>query len=640
MRKLIYVILFTIIIMTVKIRINASSRLDLCVVYEKLTYDKGDVVSLSFDLPKFSNLFEVIIRIEYDQNSLIPIASNDQYYKLNNHSIFDNFVVNKKINDNTIYAELMKSDVTDGYYSSYRNNLCTLEFHALKYINNIEEYFTSSNVQIFLFDINHQLITYDLKLIKQLDAGFNEASYDVCVNGEKINLSDIFYVNNRLKDEYMILEEKTINYEKIGTQILQIGVFDIVTGKYQSYSTIINVLDYEAPIILSKEFYDIKDTELDSFDFLSLIEVNDNYDENVNIMINYYNKEYIKTTNFLETLKNDLILIIGFVAVDSSLNKSEEIFVKINLIDTTCPVVNASDIKILDKNIDEFEITDYISINDELDSNPKLVITFYNYNLNLIDDLKEYLTVNQECYADISGIDKAFNTSEKVRIKLSLVDTTPPLIISSEVNHIIDTKLDNYEFEKLIVVSDNDLRKCNISYDFIVDDLVIGDVGEFRSSLVQKKQCFIKYYVYDYSLNYSSVLVEVVIKDTTNPVINVNLKDGEIYKKIDVINYEITDNISNDLEVKVLLDGSLYEGGKVSDGKHELYISAIDDAGNKCEYRCSFIVSDKSFVGNLFDGNIKLKSSLLVGFVVICSFVIGIIKYRNNYCLKKKYQES
>ena len=128
MKKVIYVMIFVLIICLYKIDVSANSKIDLCVVYEKESYEKGDVVKVSFDLPKFSNLFEVIIRVNYNEFVVKPIIYNNEYFKLNNHSICEEFVVNKKINENTLYAELMKNDASDGYYSSYKNNLCILEF--------------------------------------------------------------------------------------------------------------------------------------------------------------------------------------------------------------------------------------------------------------------------------------------------------------------------------------------------------------------------------------------------------------------------------------------------------------------------------------------------------------------------------
>ena len=391
MRKFIYIFLFIVIILISKIKLSANSKIDLCVVYEKTSYEKGDIACLSFDLPKFSNLFEVIIRVEYDKKIFNPIIINNEYYKLNNHSIFDEFVVNKKINDNTIYAELMKNDVSDGYYSSYQNNLCMIDFNVLSYVDNIEEYFNSNNIQIFLFDVNHQLIDYEIKLVKMLDAGFYNNSYEINVFNDKLLVDNIFYVNNRKENEFIILEEKKVDLNKLGSQILQIGVFDIITGKYLSYSTIVNVIDNLAPYIITNDSYEILDTTLNELEFTDFIEVSDNYDKNVNIMVNYYNKEYKKIdSDYLSVLKKDFVIYVGFVAVDGSMNKSEEKIVEFNLIDSTCPIINVSDINIIDNDLFNFNIIDYINIYDELDSNPDVIITFYNSDLEVVDNYKEY----------------------------------------------------------------------------------------------------------------------------------------------------------------------------------------------------------------------------------------------------------
>ena len=62
-----------------------------------------------------------------------------------------------------------------------------------------------------MFDINHSIIEYDLKIIEQIDAGFLFDSYDVDVYSDEIDLKDVFYVKNRDTHEYEILEEKSVN---------------------------------------------------------------------------------------------------------------------------------------------------------------------------------------------------------------------------------------------------------------------------------------------------------------------------------------------------------------------------------------------------------------------------------------------
>lgn len=640
MKKLFLIVVFIIIVLGCINKIYASDSIDLCVVYEKDKYEKNDVLCLSFDLPKFSNLFEVIIRLEYDKNVLEPIVVNNEYYELNNHSIFDKFVVNKKINDHTIYAELMKNDIDDGYYSSYKNNMCIIRFNVLSHIDNVENCFSGDNIQVFLFDVDHKLIDYNLLFIKQIDAGFYKDSYDVNVFGTDINLEEIFYVNNRNKNEYLLLEEKKIDLNKIGSQIMQIGVFDLITGKYISYSTIINIIDNDPPIVSSDRKYNILDKELIDINFIDYISVSDNYDKNVNIFVNYYNKEKEKINdNIIDVFKQDFVIYVGYVAVDSSQNESKEVVVEFNLIDTTSPTIDISDINIIDNEIEDFEVMHYIDIIDELDLNPNVILTYYDSNMNIIEDYKNYLTINNCCYIEVYGIDKFNNISEKYTIKLSLIDTTSPIITYSDEVFIDDVSLDDTNYLDLINVNDNDERKCNISYDLFIDDILV-DVENFKEQLLSGKKGYIKYYVYDYSLNYSAARIIINIKDTCSPEISVNVDDGEIYKELNEIKYEVKDNLSGVFEVVVLLDGQEYLGEIVSEGTHNLYITAKDNAGNCSEINFSFVVSNKSFIGNLIDGNIKIKSSIIVCVVILSTLIIGIIKFKYSYHLKKKFKES
>lgn len=640
MKKLLYVIVFVLLMITMNFNASASSKIDLCVVYESNSYEKGDVVTISIELPKFSNLFEVIIRMEYDSNYLSPVIINNEYFKLNNHSIFDAFVVNKKINDNTLYAELMKSSVEDGYYSSYKNNLCSLEFNVLSHIDNIEDYFNSSNIQVFLFDVNHSLIEYEIKLVKQIDAGFKNSNYDIEVFSENIDLSDIFYVNNRNANEYLILEEKIIDYALIGSQILQIGVFDYLTGKYLSFSTIINIIDNKAPVISGESIYEIKDTELQNINFLDYIKVSDNYDQNVSILVNYYNKEMkIINDNYKDVLKKNLVMYVGYVCIDSSNNKSEEFIVQFKLKDTTAPCVSANDVLIIDNELEKYDIINSIKISDELDEKPSLILSFYNNNEEIVDDYKKYLSINECCYMEVYGVDKFNNISDKIRVKICLIDKTKPIIECEEEEYIKDIELNNFNFCSLINVVDNDRRECNVSYDCYIGDKIVN-VEDFKSNLLLGRDCFIKYYVYDYSLNFATTTVKVILKDTLSPVISVNIENDGVYKHLDKIEYEVVDNLSSNVIVNVYLDNELYNGEKVLEGRHELTIEAIDEAGNKIEENYYFVVSDMSFLGNLLNGNIKLKCSVIIVIVIISSLIIGVLKFRFGSRLKKNYKES
>ena len=117
------------------------------------------------------------------------------------------------------------------------------------------------------------------------------------------------------------------------------------------------------------------------------------------------------------------------------------------------------------------------------------------------------------------------------------------------------------------------------------------------------------------------------------------INDG-IYKSLDEITCEIVDNISSNLNITILLDGEVYNGGKLEEGSHILFVEAMDESGNKINKEYSFVVSNKSFVGNLIDGNIKLHSSIIIVVVIILSIVIVLLKYRFNCRLKTMNKES
>lgn len=636
MKKIIYIVVFLILIILFNFSVKASSIIDLCLVYEKDSYEKGDLMSISLELPKFSNLFEVIIRLEYEEESVNPIALNNEYFKLNNHSIFNDFTVNKKINNNVLYAELMKNDVEDGYYSSYKNNLCTLEFNVLSHIDDTFSFINDINISVFLFDVNHSMIEYNLKVIKQIDAGFNRDSFDVEVYSSEIELKDIFYVKNRNINEYEILEEKKVNYSVVGSYIMQIGIFDYLTGKYLSFSTIINVIDSISPIIKADKEYNIIDIDLVNIDFLDFIEVSDNYDKNLNIKLNYYDKNMNKlNSEALEYLKKEFIIYVGYIAVDSSFNESKEVIVKFKLADLTAPNIIVNDIYIKDSELEVFDVLDNITITDELDKSPSVILSFYNNKEEVIDDYKKYLTINECCYMEVCGKDKFDNISSKYRVKLILVDTTAPIIDYQEMGYIEDIRLDKFNYLELINVSDNDLRKCNISYDFYVNDEVVNEI-KAKEELLKQNSVMVKYYVYDYSLNYSSCMIEVKLKDTIPPVISVSITEGMIYKELKKIEVEAVDNLCKNVEINVYLDNQIYNGEEVLEGDHELYVEAIDESGNKIIDKYTFSVSKN----NLLIDNVKIKNGIFVVFIVISSIIIGLLKFRINSRLKTKYKES
>ena len=204
---------------------------------------------------------------------------------------------------------------------------------------------------------------------------------------------------------------------------------------------------------------------------------------------------------------------------------------------------------------------------------------------------------------EVCGKDKFDNISSKYRVKLILVDTTAPIIDYQKMYYIEDIRLDKFNYLELINVSDNDLRKCNISYDFYVNDEVVNEI-KAKEELLKQNSVMVKYYVYDYSLNYSSCMIEIKLKDTIPPVISVSITEGMIYKELKKIEVEVVDNLCKNVEINVYLDNQIYNGEEVLEGDHELYVEAIDESGNKIIDKYNFSVSKN----NLLIDNVKIKN--------------------------------
>lgn len=639
MKKIMVGILFIfVIIICCKNKTYANELINLCVVYDEQNYEKGDIIDISFDLPKFSNLFEVIIRLEYDESVLEPVLYLDEYFYLDNHSIFEGFVINKKFNNNILYAEMIKSDIDDGYYSSYKNNLCKVKFKALTHIDDIDDFFSYDNISLYLFDINHNIIDYNVVNVKRINAYFTKDLYEVAI-GESIPLiKDIFTVSNRLEHEFVILEENKIDVTTIGQKVLQVGIFDLITGEYTVYSTIINIVDKTPPIITYESEYCIKDIDLDIKSFYENINILDNYDQAPKFDIKYKSKtEIISEDEAIKLFKKERYIECLYQAYDSSNNYSEEIIVKYYLIDTTSPIVHIDDITINDVEFDQFDLNNYLSVEDNLDSNPKYYYVIYNKDKEIVEELKSNLTVDNMCFIGVVGIDDSQNKSEEKIVKIMMRDTISPNIIYNKEEGIPDVKIDSFDFNSLIIVEDNSDVLCKIEKAYFFEEEVSYD--EFILGIKEMNQGIVKYYVYDNSLNQSYCEIKVFLKDTTPPEIIVNVKDNDVFKKLDEIVYEVKDNISSDIVVNILLDDKIYDKSMLIDGNHCLFIEAIDEAGNVSQIKYNFVISKDSYIEEVLNHNLKLKSGVIIGFVLLSCLLIVFAKIKITMRYKNVIKE-
>lgn len=631
------IVFFTFCVIISNRPIRAMEEIDAYIVYDKKQVEKGDSVEIAIDLPKFAGLVEAIVRYDYNKELLTPKQIEGNYFYLDSHSIFNSFVMNKLYNEKTLYVEMIKDDISTGYYSSYKNNLCKITFIANKKIDNITTLFDYQNLQIYLFDTSHNLIEYRINKQEKIKGSWINDNLKIDVFTTLPSLEEVFTVENRQKEEYVTFVDKTIDTSIVSTQILQIGVFDVITGDYISYSIVVNVVDSISPTIIGLNEYTVYDTDLDNIDFSSSIEISDNYDHNITPIIYYYdeNDKRISLKEAIEKFKKDYVLIVGYVAIDSSQNKTEEFFQKYLLIDTTKPVVTGIEQIIVDDvDLLKVDFTTYFQVFDNLDTNPALILSFFSEEYEPINDIKDYLNINNFVNIEVRGIDKFNNESEPFLTMVKLKDTTPPTIEVDDKVYINDVLVNVENLKKLIKVTDNDSRTCSIDCKYYIEQEESEE--EFIKQIKSGKNGKIIYVVKDYTGNMNTKEVQIFCVDTTPPIVELNIQNNEIYESLDMITWKVKDNFLGEVKVEAYLDQERYYSKNVSNGKHQFVLIATDENGNITKVECNFIVSDANFIGNVIRGNIQIKKMVYVYVILGISIVLVIVKI---VLMRKKQKE-
>lgn len=631
------IVFFTFCVIISNRPIRAMEEIDAYIVYDKKQVEKGDSVEIAIDLPKFAGLVEAIVRYDYNKELLTPKQIEGNYFYLDSHSIFNSFVMNKLYNEKTLYVEMIKDDISTGYYSSYKNNLCKITFIANKKIDNITTLFDYQNLQIYLFDTSHNLIEYRINKQEKIKGSWINDNLKIDVFTTLPSLEEVFTVENRQKEEYVTFIDKTIDTSIVSTQILQIGVFDVITGDYISYSIVVNVVDSISPTIIGLNEYTVYDTDLDNINFSSSIEISDNYDHNITPIIYYYdeNDKRISLKEAIEKFKKDYVLIVGYVAIDSSQNKTEEFFQKYLLIDTTKPVVTGIEQIIIDDvDLLKVDFTMYFQVFDNLDTNPALILSFFSEEYEPINDIKDYLNINNFVNIEVRGIDKFNNESEPFLTMVKLKDTTPPTIEVDDKVYINDVLVNVENLKKLIKVTDNDSRTCSIDCKYYIEQEKSEE--EFIKQIKSGKNGKIIYAVKDYTGNMNTKEVQIFCVDTTPPIVELNIQNNEIYESLDMITWKVKDNFLGEVKVEAYLDQERYYSKNVSNGKHQFVLIATDENGNITKVECNFIVSDANFIGNVIRGNIQIKKMVYVYVILGISIVLVIVKI---VLMRKKQKE-
>lgn len=640
-------IIFKLILLNVVPKTMASNNAKLYLVFDKTTYNVGDIVNITFNLDQFSNLNEVKLQVKIKKDTFEPVVTDNKYFYFSSASIFKNDVINDFVDESYLRLRLIKDEnITDGYFSSYKNNLCHLKLKTNKAIDNIYQYFTlenyeSNGVSAYLFNTNDQLIEYELYTKEKIKVNWEKENYELDVFSNVPNFKEDIKVLNRQDGEYEYLEEKSIDTNIVGLKTIHIGIYDKTTADYIILSRPVVVVDKIAPVINYPSEIKVKDKVITSIDYLENIIISDNYDSFFDITKVYYTvdlKEVESKDKFDEYLKHNKNGYFKIIVKDNSLNTTTTELIKIEVIDTTSPIVNEIEIiNINDTDVDSFSLDSYFVVKDDYDHSPKIVFNYYDYNQLTNDEIKNILRVGENISFEYFVIDQDGNTSKTYQTKILVTDTIKPVVEVSDLE-INDVNFDSSLYLSLVKVTDNFNKVCELIKKYYINEAEVSEVT-FNELIQKGNSGYIEYYAIDSFYNQSEVKKQnIKVIDTTLPTILIdNIKEGEKYLKIDQINYNITDNFDNVI-FEVYLDNEEYDNQLVKIGKHHFKIVATDSSGNISIQEVNFEIIEDNIIGCGDDVSCYLNNyievviivGVLLGFVLVMIVTSIVIKKQKN----------
>lgn len=651
LKRIIIVASFIIIMMTSILKYPssfASSNANLYLVFDKTTYNVGDIVNININLDQFASLSEVKLQIKIKEEYFEPVMVDNKYFYFSASSVFTNDVINDYVDHTYLRLRLIKDEnISEGYFSSYKNNICNLQLKVKRPIDDIYNYFTIDNydnmgISVYLFDVKDQIINYNLYHREKIKVNWQVESYELNVYSEVPDFKKDIQILNREIGEYEYLIEKQIDTMIIGLKTVHIGIYDKKAADYIVLSKAVSVVDKMAPIITYPSNITIEDNLIMTIDYFDYIDVNDNYDTYLDTTIKYYDEE-LKEVQDLESFRTYLSSnqkgYLKFIAKDTSKNETSTEFIEINVIDTLAPLINEIDkLVINDTEVDHFDLLSNFIVSDNYDHHPEVVFDFGEYNQYAYEELKEVLKTGTNIHFSYFAIDESMNKTAVFQAVIEVIDTIKPSVKVSDVT-VDDVDYNSNDFEQLVIISDNFKYPCRLEKKYYINDVLVNQ-EQFDEAMLRGQKGYIVYVGIDTFDNRSEeVRQNINVIDTIVPQIIVkNIQNGQKYIKIDKIEYEIVENFDN-YELIVLLDDKEYLGGKVEIGKHELYIKVKDAIGHERSLSLDFEVIEDNIIGCKGDASCYVNNYLEVVIIVSALLIFVIIMIIVRIVIKKKKQK-
>lgn len=635
MKKKIYFIIsiLLITIMLSSLKIKANSLANLYVVFNKLSFKNDEIVDITINLDQFIDLNEIKLQIKIKNEYFEPILEDNKPFYFDSASIFKTDIINDYIDNSYLRLRLIKDSVIDsGYYSNYKNNVCHFRLKTKRPINDIKEYFTLDNYEemglsVYLFNTNDKIINYKISYNQKIQITWDKEKYIVEVFSYVPNFKEDIVIANRESNQYEFLLEKQINTDLIGLKTIHVGVYDKLTADYIILSKPVEVVDTTKPTITYPNIMEINDDELLEIDLLHYIECNDNYDEYLKIQFQYFSYEGVEINNlelFTNYLSNHYQGYLIVKCEDTSGNVAITPNILIRVKDTKPPKITKLDeIRINDIDIETIDLEKYFQITDQYDNNPRVILKFFDTELNDESSLKKRLSKGEKIKFEYMAIDESGNSTERFNCLIIPVDTIAPNIEVVDLE-ILDADYNYSVIEKSLKVVDNFIYQCNLNKNYYICEEEV-DYDTFNNMVQRGYLGKIRYQAIDLAGNTSGYYYQSIkLIDTTQPIIEVeNINESQKYTNIKKINYHISDNFDN-VEFEVWLDDLVYEESQLVNlekGLHKFKIIAKDTSNNVSQVEITFEIIEDNLIGCGNDPRCYLNNYLEVVIMVVALIV-------------------
>lgn len=635
MKKKIHFII-SILLMTImlsSLKIKANSLANLYVVFNKLSFKNDEIVDITINLDQFIDLNEIKLQIKIKNEYFEPILEDNKPFYFDSASIFKTDIINDYIDNSYLRLRLIKDSVIDsGYYSNYKNNVCHFRLKTKRPINDIKEYFTLDNYEemglsVYLFNTNDKIINYKISYNQKIQITWDKEKYIVEVFSYVPNFKEDIVIANRESNQYEFLLEKQINTDLIGLKTIHVGVYDKLTADYIILSKPVEVVDTTKPTITYPNIIEINDDELLEIDLLHYIECNDNYDEYLKIQFQYFSYEGVEINNlelFTNYLSNHYQGYLIVKCEDTSGNVAITPNILIRVKDTKPPKITKLDeIRINDIDIETIDLEKYFQITDQYDNNPRVILKFFDTELNDESSLKKRLSKGEKIKFEYMAIDESGNSTERFNCLIIPVDTIAPNIEVVDLE-ILDADYNYSVIEKSLKVVDNFIYQCNLNKNYYICEEEV-DYDTFNNMVQRGYLGKIRYQAIDLAGNTSGYYYQSIkLIDTTQPIIEVeNINESQKYTNIKKINYHISDNFDN-VEFEVWLDDLVYEESQLVNlekGLHKFKIIAKDTSNNVSQVEITFEIIEDNLIGCGNDPRCYLNNYLEVVIMVVALIV-------------------